>query len=320
VSTLVLGSYVQANCLQVPTLPNAGQSLLADRYWSEHGGKGLNVGVGLKRLGDETALLLPVGDDPAGRQITKEIQDMGFDTRWVVRCGPQSGYGMGLVDNSGNNVIAVFPGANAGLNAQIVRDAIDQCRPHMLYAQLEISPDVVLAAFMAARQQGIRTVINPSPWQPLSAELLTLTQVMIVNTLEAAALFGYSRDSLPNCPADWLHALPSLAAQIRWSGDWLIITLGDQGCVALGLEELLYQAAWNIEAIDPTGAGDAFNAGLLWGLERQTPQQALCTANACGAYVAGRNGVLPHLPDHQTLQTFMTSQAQPEERKIKRAF
>lgn len=51
-STLVLGSYVQANCLQVPTLPNAGQSLLADRYWSEHGGKGLNVGVGLKRLGD----------------------------------------------------------------------------------------------------------------------------------------------------------------------------------------------------------------------------------------------------------------------------
>lgn len=320
VSTLVLGSYVHANCLQIPVLPNVGQSLLANRYWSEHGGKGLNVGAGLKRLGAETALLLPVGEDLAGRQITDELQQMGFDSRWVVQCGSQSGYGMGLVDERGDNLIAVFPGANAGLDAQTVCAALEKYRPQNIYAQLEIPLDTVMAAFVAAHQQNIRTILNPSPWHPLTAEMLTLTQVIVVNSTEAAALFGCKRDQLPSSPADWLQALPNLAGNIGWSGDWLIVTLGDQGCVALGREELLYQTAWSIKAVDVTGAGDAFNAGLLWALERQTLDQALCIANACGAYIAKHNGVLEHLPDSQTLRAFMASQPQPELRRIKRAF
>lgn len=320
VSTLVLGSYVHANCLQITVLPNSGQSVLASHYWSEHGGKGLNVGVGLKRLGAETALLLPVGDDLAGRQITDELQRMGFDSRWMVQCGSQSGYGMGLVDERGDNLIAVFPGANAGLDAQTVCAALMEYRPQNIYAQLEIPLDTVTAAFVAAHQQNIRTILNPSPWQPLKAELLALTQVVIVNTTEAAALFSCKCDQLPNSPADWLQALPALADQINWSGDWLIVTLGDQGCVALGRGELLYQAAWTIAPIDATGAGDAFTAGLLWALERETPEQTVFIANACGAYIAERNGVLEHLPDSQTLQAFMASQPHPEGQRIKWAF
>lgn len=320
VSTLVLGSYVHANCLQVQALPNAGQSLLASRYWSEHGGKGLNVGVGLKRLGADAALLLPVGEDLAGRHITDELQRMGFDSRWVVQCGSQSGYGMGLVDERGDNLITVFPGANAGLDAQTVCAALKEYRPQNIYAQLEIPLDTVTAAFVAAHQQNIRTILNPSPWQPLTTELLALTRVLIVNTTEAAALFSCKRDQLPSSPADWLQALPTLAAHIKWSGDWLIVTLADQGCVALGRKELLYQAAWTIATIDATGAGDAFNAGLLWALERETPEQALRIANACGAYIAERNGVLAHLPDSRTLQAFMDGQPRPNGQRIKRAF
>ena len=319
-TTLVLGSYVHAHLLQVSLLPDVGQSVLANRYWSEHGGKGLNVGVGLKRLDAETVLLLPVGEDKAGQEITDELQRINIDTRWVIRCGSQSGYGMGLVDSQGHNLIAVFPGANAQLNTPNVLDALQQCRPCKLYAQLEIPLATVIAAFSAARQQGLCTILNPSPWQPLPAELMAMTQVMIINTTEAAALFNCNRQGLPQSPADWLQALPNLARNIDWQGDWLIVTLGDQGCVALGREELLYQAAWTIAAIDPTGAGDAFNAGLLWALERQTPEQALRIANACGAYIAERNGVLGHLPDSLTLQAFMNSQSQPEGRRIRRAF
>jgi ribokinase len=320
VTTLVLGSYVNAHCLQVPSLPDVGQSVLANRYWSEHGGKGLNVGVGLKRLDADTVILLPVGDDKAGQDITDELQRMNIDTRWVIRCSYQSGYGMGLVDSQGHNLIAVFPGANAQLNTPSVLDALQQCRPCNLYAQLEIPLETVIAAFSAARQQSLCTILNPSPWQPLPAELMAMTQVMIINTTEAAALFNCNRQRLPQSPADWLQALPNLAGNINWQGDWLIVTLGDLGCVALGHDELLYQAALTIAAIDTTGAGDAFNAGLLWALERETPEQALRIANACGAYIAKHNGVLAHLPDRQTLQAFMASQPQPEGRRIKRAF
>lgn len=320
-STLVLGSYVHAHCLQLPALPSTGQTLLANRYWAEHGGKGLNVGVGLQRLGAETALLLPVGDDHAGRQITEELQQQGIDTRWVVCCGAQSGYGVGLIDEQGNNVISVFPGANAQLNAQMVGDTLSQCpRLHTIYAQLEIPLSAVMHGFSLAYQRGLRTVLNPSPWQPLPSGLLQLTRILVVNANEAAGLFTCQPNDVPASPEAWLQALPDLAQRIGWQGDWLIVTLGHEGCLALGHEYVFYQAAWSVVACDVTGAGDAFNAGLLWALDHQTFEQALISANACGAYVSERSGVLANLPNPAELESFMQQRPQPSGQRIKRAF
>lgn len=316
-STLVLGSYVHAHCLQLPALPNAGQSLLAESYWSEHGGKGLNVGVGLQRLGAETTLLLPVGNDSAGRQIAADLSAMGFDSRWVVACAEQSGYGMGLISNDGDNVIAVFPGANASLPPAIVIEAVRHSRPARIYAQLEISPATVQEAFAAARNLGIGTVLNPSPWQAKSSALLPLTDVLVVNESEASLLFA---GDVPGTVEEWLDALPTLADTIQWQGDWLIVTLGDRGCVALGRSELIHHEAWPVDACDATGAGDAFNAGLLSALDDELPpDQVLAIANACGAYLAGRRGVLPHLPDRAALDEFMRRRTKPQCRRIKQA-
>ncbi|WP_367154163.1 PfkB family carbohydrate kinase [Methylomonas sp. HYX-M1] len=317
--TLVLGSYVQANCLQLPDLPGAGQSLLAERYWQEHGGKGLNVGVALHKLGTETALLLPVGDDNAGRQISADLSRMGVDTRWLVVCAAQSGYGVGLIDARGGNVIAVFPGANNRLTSSIVLDALNRSRPRRIYAQQEIPLEPVVAAFSAARRLGIYTLLNPSPWRPMTPELLALTDALILNAAEAVALFACG-DRPPLSAQQWLHTLPAMAVGIDWQGDWLIVTLGEQGCVALGRQEVIYVAAWLVEVRDATGAGDAFSAGWLWAQDRYPAEQALLTANACGAYVAERDGVLAHLPSSETLIEFMSNRPAPEIRRISRAF
>ncbi|WFP50111.1 PfkB family carbohydrate kinase [Methylomonas sp. EFPC3] len=318
--TLVLGSYVQANCLQVPDLPAAGQSLLAAGYWSEHGGKGLNVGVALHALAAETALLLPVGDDNGGRQISAELSQMGLDTRWVIVCAAQSGYGVGLIDARGDNVIAVFPGANAHLTPAMVCDALDRSRPRRVYAQLEIPLESVLAAFSAARRLGSYTVLNPSPWRPITSELLALTDTMIVNAAEAATLFADNGARLTLSAERWLELLPEMADTIAWQGDWLIVTLGDQGCVALGRQEVIHVGAWPVEVRDATGAGDAFSAGWLWAQDRYPPEHALLAANACGAFIAERDGVLAHLPDNAALTAFMASRPAPGIRRISRAF
>ncbi|HPY40004.1 MAG TPA: PfkB family carbohydrate kinase, partial [Thiolinea sp.] len=109
---VVLGSYVHAHCLAVPALPTAGASMQASDYWQDHGGKGLNLAVGMHRLGLQVCLLLAVGEDPAGRHISQLLQSEGIDTRHVVKLGAHSGFGVGLISADGQNVIAIAPGAN----------------------------------------------------------------------------------------------------------------------------------------------------------------------------------------------------------------
>lgn len=88
-----------------------------------------------------------------------------------------------------------------------------------------------------------------------------------------------------------------MAERHLWQGDVLIVTLAERGCVALAIEGVTYTPALDITLVDATGAGDAFNAGLMVALAANQPiTQALQMACACGAWVASRAGVLQALP------------------------
>jgi ribokinase len=130
--------------------------------------------------------------------------------------------------------------------------------------------------------------------------LLGLTDVLVVNACEAASLFaqGVQTQGHDWQRGDWAAHLPALAAGIGWQGRLLVVTLAEAGCVALaGAEQVCEVAAFPVEQVDATGAGDAFGCGLLHALGRGEPlPQALRFANACGAHVASRAGVFAHLP------------------------
>ncbi len=302
----VLGSYVNANCLCVENLPTAGESLSAQTMWTEHGGKGLNLVVGIHRLGVHVDTLLALGADSAADALLKFLQAEGVDTRWIIRTSEQSGFGVGFIAPGGENFLAVYPGANALLDAShVAQAAVAIAAADLVCAQFEIPETPILAAFSHARKLGIRTLLNPSPWRVSTVELLTLTDILVVNESEASSLF-----SLPAgadlSPEYWVSALPAWAERCAWRGELLVVTLGEQGCVALNNRTVIYLPAWVVAPMDATGAGDAFSAGLATALVRgDNLPAALKLASACGAWVAAHRGVLQALPTMTEITRFI---------------
>jgi ribokinase len=289
---VVLGSFVHAHWWSVPRLPGAGESCLAHAVHSELGGKGLNVAVGIQRLGVEVDLVLGVGRDAAAQALAELLAREGIAQQYVFPVAEHSGRGAGLVDAAGENSIAVFPGANMDIGApQIAQAAQAIGSASLVYGQLEMAADAVLAAFTVARAQGVRTVLNASPAAAVSPALLAVADVLVVNAVEAAQLLGLGAQ-------DELHA-GAAAFMARWPGQALVVTVGGEGSLlwVRGQPRYGQPAASARPGGDSAGAGDGFAAGLCAALAQgQGWPQALQLASQCGAAVASGKGVLAHLP------------------------
>lgn len=308
----VVGNYMNANFLNVDRLPQPGESLAARGVFREHGGKGLNLAIGLHRLGVETDLLMAVGMDSPGADVIAYLDGIGMRTAGVLRLPGASGFGVGFVAPDGSNFLAAYQGANALLSATHVAAAGPALRDaDIVLAQFEAPEAAILAAFQAARSAGIPTYLNPSPWRATPEALWAATSIIVVNAVEAAALFA-APEAAGWSLAQWQAMLPRLAMPRGWDGDLVVVTLDSRGAVALRRDGASAAApAFAIRQIDATGAGDAFGAGLVWSLLRDCPlDEALVAANACGAIIAAGEGILERFPDVATLEAFRRS-AQP---------
>ncbi|MCW2286619.1 ribokinase [Rhodoblastus acidophilus] len=305
----VVGAYVSANFLFVPSLPRAGQTAAATAYFHDHGGKGLNLAIGLHRLGVATDLLLAVGDDPRGREITQLLRDMGLSTEHVHIADAPSAFGIGLIAPDGANLLAAYMGANALLGETQVEQARQtiEAAAYCL-GQFEAPEPAVRAAFGIAKAAGRVTYLNPSPWRQPSDELLALTDIMVVNEPEAMDFLGLSE---AGAPAEvWARDLPELAKRRGWRGEILVVTLAERGAVALKGGASIFVPAFAIDQVDATGAGDGFGCGLVSALAAgESLETALRQASACGALVASRTGVFDTLPHAADLQDFLSCRA-----------
>lgn len=319
-SAFVLANYVQACCWFVDQLPQVGETRSAHRLHIEAGGKGLNVALGLQRLGVPVQALIGCGQDAAGDALLQLLQQEGLSSSAVYRFAQPSGCGAGLIDDAGQNLIAVALGANLCLTAQHVMPHVaDIQQARVVYGQFETALPALEHAFVLAAQAGVMTVLNPSPWQTPSVRLRQHTHTLIVNQTEAAQLLPVLLSQF----ADLQQTAPTHAdifAQIQpdlnqlWA-DWpqlqcCIITLGAQGALAVQREQAGFdaQAACAIVVKDTIGAGDAFAAGYLAALLRgQNVAEALAFANLCGGYMAAHSGVLAVLPTRAQLQNWLTN-------------
>jgi ribokinase len=301
----VIGSFVEAHCWFVPHRPGSDESQQASAYVRECAGKGLAVALGAHRLGAAVDLLLAVGHDAAGDALLQLLAQERLGAAYVHRLGPHSGQGCGLIDAQGDPAIAVYPGANALLGERELLHA-RPCVEHaaVAYAQLEVPPPLAAQALRQTRAAGAVTVLNPSPWPGgvACAGLLDAASILVVNRGEAQCLlrsFG-----LAGAP----DAAPPSSLWRQWpGGQWLVITLGAQGCVAHARGgALLRLPGYLVRAEQPVGAGDAFSAGLCAALAHGQPMaQALTMANACGALAASRGGILSTLPCMAEVQTLL---------------
>jgi ribokinase len=307
----VLGSFIQACCWFVDRLPNPGETYIASSISAEAGGKGLNVAIGARRLGADVQVLLGIGRDAAGDALLDLLAKENLAADHVWRLAPQSGHGAGLIAADGQNAIAIYPGPNLLVGEGHIAGAADAiAAADLVYGQLETSIAAVTAAFRIARRNGAGTVLNASPWQNLPHDLLDVADTLIVNEVEAAGLLALSAPpagSLQDCAASIAERMGALWG--IWGGSLLIVTLGKKGCAAFERGGSVHLApAFGIDAIDSTGAGDAFAAAFCLAYGSRDPlETALHLANAAGALTASRAGVLAALPTIEALRGFIRS-------------
>jgi ribokinase len=281
---VVLGSLNVDLVARVPTLPRPGETALGDRLQTFTGGKGANQAVAAARLGAEVAMVGRVGTDAGGDLLLSALARDGVDVSGVARDGSEpTGTALIMVDAAGENLIAVAPGANGRVGPDEVARALAACGPGgLLVLQLEIPP----AAVAAAVRSGGRVLLNAAPAGELDRSLLRGVEALVVNEGEAAALLGR-----PMGGADAARELYAAGAGLA------VVTLGAAGAALCSPAGPAAVEAFPVEAVDTTGAGDAFTGALAVGLAAGWPlAEAARLASAAGAAAAARQGAQASLP------------------------
>ncbi|MFI2911385.1 ribokinase [Streptomyces sp. PDY-4] len=287
---LVVGSANADLVIGVERRPAAGETVLGSDLAVHPGGKGANQAVAAARLGARTALLARVGDDGHGRLLLESQRAAGVDTAGVLVGGAPTGVALITVDPSGDNSIVVSPGANGRLTPADVRAAGDLFRAsRVVSTQLEIPLETVLEV---ARNlaPGTRLVLNPSPPQPLPAEVLAACDPLIVNEHEAKVILGDTAGA-GDRPEDWARLLLEKGPRS------VVVTLGGEGALVASPEGVARVPSVKVRAVDTTGAGDAFTAALAWRLGAGEPlAEAAAYAARVGAVAVTREGAQASYP------------------------
>ncbi|MGE5204938.1 MAG: ribokinase [Chlamydiota bacterium] len=294
-----MGSYATGLTMKVERLPSGGETLLGTGYRVDYGGKGSNQAVGCARLGTRVSFVAKIGKDAFGERALQLYREEGIDTASVVQAeDAPTGVGFILVEAaSGRNCIVLDPGANEQLSAaDISRCDGSFSSSAVLLTQLEIPVAAAEAALARGRACGATTILNPAPVRPLPAQVLQLVDVLTPNEVEAKVLTG-------RAPGDSV-APEEVGRELLGAGvKQVVMTLGEKGALLVSAEGCRHFPAMSMPAVDTTGAGDAFNAGLAtalaWGASLE---QAVEVAVVTGGLAVTREGVIPSLPGREQVQ------------------
>ena len=294
----VTGSINMDLVVRTPHIPQVGETVLAQDFRQNPGGKGANQAVAAARLGSRVSFVGCLGTDSFGDALAEGLARDGIDITHVRRTEQvSSGLALIQVDGQGRNNIAVVPGANYALTC----GDIDAARP--LYArskaalfQLEIPLEVTRYALEAAKQAGCLTILNPAPAQALPRELLRWVDILAPNEVELSALTDMPCDTLEQVRA----AAGALAAE---SGCRLVVTLGARGVFHMEEGVGVHYHARPVQAVDTTAAGDSFLGGLAHCLETGAGMaQSIDFGQRVASYAVRRPGAQPSLPTRAQLE------------------
>ncbi len=265
---VVLGSASQDLYMEMERHPTTGETVMSGDIVQRFGGKGGNQAVAAARAGAETLFVGRLGDDAPGRTYLDRLVGHGVDvTRVVFEPDVPTGTALIMLNAERDNMIVVAPGANHHVNEGQVAALQDLGPADVLLMPMELPLDVTAAAIMAAAGQGTRVILNLAPYAPLSQEVLDACFLIIVNEKENELMEG-----------DGLRA-PEV-----------LVTLGTDG----SRWNQLVVPAQQVDAVDTTGAGDAYCGALAAALVAGTDRrEAMVAATASSAATVQHLGAQP---------------------------
>jgi ribokinase len=300
---VVVGSANVDMVVKSPHIPRPGETVLGGEFTMVPGGKGANQAVAAARMGGAVTFVARVGSDAFGAQALEGFRTEGIVTDYVIR-DPEAAHGVALilVDDGGENAIAVAPGANSRLTPEDVEaaePAFAAC--DLVLLQLEVPLPAVQAAAALAKKHGKTLMLNPAPYLAVPDELLAAVDILTPNETEAEMLLGGGEAGLGGVAG-------TAEELIRRGVGCVIVTLGREGVFVVTPETQYHVAGRRMKAVDTTAAGDAFSGALAVAIgEGLAFEQAVRYAVAASAVSVTRLGAQSSLPSRAEVEALLGS-------------
>ena len=287
---LVYGAINIDHVYGLPHLVREGETITAQTYSKNAGGKGLNQSIALAKAGADVCMAGAIGAD--GLFLKEMLEKSGVDAQYVSVLDGPTGHAMIQVDAQAHNSIVFFPGANQ----KIDRGMIEAVLAHFesgdyLSLQNEISGLETLIEL--AREKGMKIVLNPSPITPeLLKAPIDKVDYLVLNEIEGGEFTG---ETEPEKVIDALLA--------KYPGLHVVLTLGEKGSMYAYKDERIAQCAYPVKAVDTTAAGDTFTGYFLTGIMHGEPVEcALKSASMASSIAVGRPGAGASVPEKEEVE------------------
>lgn len=300
----VFGSFVVDLMGRTPHLPAPGETVKGSVFKMGPGGKGFNQGVAAHKAGADVTMVTKLGRDAFADIALNTMKGLNMDTSRVLFSDTvETGSALIMVDEttSQNEIVVILGACNTITDEEVdsLADVIGESE--YLLTQLETNVSSVERIVELAYQKGVKVILNTAPVQPIRDELLEKVDLITPNEVEAEILTGIKIDSeeAADQAAEWFFARGVKRVLITLGGRGVYLNTGDKKGIL---------PAYQVDAIDTTGAGDAFNGGLLAALaEGKDLWEASKFANALAALSVQKIGTTPAMPIREEIDEFLAA-------------
>ena len=304
----VFGSFVVDLMGRTPHLPAPGETVKGTVFKMGPGGKGFNQGVAAHKAGADVTVVTKLGRDAFGDVALTTMMELKMDTgKLLFSDTVETGAALIMVDEktSQNEIVVILGACNTVTDEEV--DSLKEVirGSQYLLTQLETNVSAVERIVDLAFKEGAKVILNPAPVQPIRDELLGKIDLITPNEVEAKILTGIDIDSkeAADQAADYFFARGVKR---------VLITLGSRGVYVNTGDRKGIIPAYEVEAVDTTGAGDAFNGGLLTALaEGKDLWEAARFANGLAALSVQRMGTALSMPVRGEVDAFLTMSLLP---------
>ncbi|TPK32480.1 ribokinase [Mesorhizobium sp. B2-5-4] len=288
---VVIGSINLDLIASVDRLPAPGETVPGSAFVTAGGGKGANQALAAARAGAEVCMIGAVGNDSFAGDAMRLLREAGVDLSRIRESDRPTGTALILVDERGENIITVVPGANATVSADDLSPAdLPLKQGDLVLLQHEIPLPTVEASLRAARHAGAISVLNTAPFRAEAASFLTRADYVVANETE----FDLYSDALELAGGNRAARMRDYVRRFQSN---VIVTLGGEGLLCATPHQFFECPALEIEPVDTVGAGDTFCGYLAQSLSAgESLETALTRASTAAALACLSRGAQPSIP------------------------
>lgn len=296
----VIGSVNMDMVVSTPRFPRPGETLTGRAFQTAFGGKGANQAVAMARLGAEVKMAGRVGNDAFGREYLAHFSKVGVNAACVTAVEDcATGVADIQVSDDGENTLVYIPGANARCDLAWLEGALAETADCDIFLlQLELPLETVCEAVRRLHAAGKTILLDPAPAVPLPEDVLHMVDILTPNETELCILTS----SLPEDAS-----VEARVQHLIGSSDRMVIhKRGSDGAYIATRDSITHVPGFRVNAVDPTAAGDTFNAGLACAMARgEALADAVRYANAAAAISVTGLGAQTAMPTDAEARALM---------------